>query len=183
MSTDEYEQKLREARRDKLVSLQTQKLQREQESYNAEELRALIAGCFAITVALLKFVFTHPKTVLLVLLFGYGIFQFGAPARGAEFNRWIIVLFTDPKLAGNELLTTLNLSNLDDPTFGSPPANESSTDTIGDGDLKTRPANLPPEVKPKLAVANPTCKKFNWSSPDDIPYLHYYKCPNPSVGN
>lgn len=175
-------EEMRQQQRDELVRLQTQKLQREQHDQRRQVTKRQIAVFVLIAFVLLKFVLKHPKTTLVLLILGYGVLQFGAPAQGSEFNRWVVTLFTHPGQAGNEFLTTVNLSNSDNSTVASPISDNSTVSSTG-SDPTTAPLNIPSVVAPAPVAVNPICKQYNWSSPDDLPYLHYYKCPNPNTGD
>ncbi len=181
----------RQQQHDELVRLQTQKLRREQQGYDDAETAKSIKGfavligiLFAIIVSIFVLAIKYPKTFLVLLVLGYGVLQFGAPVQGAEFNRWVVTLFTNPSKAGNELLTTVGDLSSGTSTIASP-GDDNSTVSSTDNGPQIAPVNAPTVAAPTLAAptVNPMCSKFNWSNSDDIPYLQYYKCPNPNTGN
>jgi hypothetical protein len=182
------EDHFRQLDRDRLVKLQTEKLRREEQVYHNRESRRQAAEFIALISALLMFIFKHPKTTFLLLIIGYGAMQFGAPAQGAEFNRWVITLITNPSQAESQFRTTfIPPSNSDNLTVTSPDNAAVSSTSNG---LQTAPVSttsvapqLPAEAAPPPMAVNPMCKQLKWSNPDDLPYLHYYKCPSPTSGD
>jgi hypothetical protein len=177
------EDHFRQLDKDRLVRLQTDKLQREKQAYQNQVSRQQIAALIALISALIWFIFKHPKTTLVLLIVGYGALQFCAPVQGAEFNRWVVTLFTNPSKAENQFRATfISASNSDNSTVISPD-NSAASNTSNDPQIA--PVNTPSvagqspaEVTPSPAAVNPMCKQFKWSNQDDLPYLYYYKCPN-----
>jgi hypothetical protein len=182
----------RQAAQEELVRLQTEKLRRDQfqnqntRSSNGQgdkSLALLIGLIFTVIASLFIFAIKYPKTFIVFLVLGYGTLQFLAPAQGAEFNRWAVTLFSNPGQARSELLTTLG--SLDSGTStGASPVDYNSTVSSAENDPQTAPVNTLPVAAPTPAAptVNPMCSKFSWSNSDDLPYLQYYKCPNPNAG-
>ena len=191
MSHWDPHQSMQQFKQEELMRLQTEKLQREESQYQTaqnakanKELALLIGLLFTIIAAVFIFAIKRPKTFLVFLVVGYGTLQFLAPTQGAEFNRWVVTLFTNPTQARNELLTTLGSSDSGTPTSASP-ADDNSTVSSSDNDPQIAPINTPAVAAPTPAAptVNPMCSKLSWSNSDDLPYLQYYKCPNPNPGN
>ena len=175
---------LRQQQRDELVRLKLQKLHREQQQYYTQKSRREMAELVVILLAMLWFLFKHPKTTIVSLLIGYGALQFFAPVHGTEFNRWVVTLCTNPSKARDQLLTTFGNFKFDSSTTASHTYDNSTVSSHinyhGNAPV-SNPATSAPTPAP--ATVSSMCNHFSWSKPDDIPYLQYYKCQHPATGN
>jgi hypothetical protein len=213
MYSDDASEHFRQIKQDELIRLQTDqarlqtdKLRSENGARSAAANAAIAALLFAAILAFFVFAFRRPKTAIVLLALGYGMFQFLAPVQGSEFNHWVVTLVTNPAEARTELFATLNefRSNQSSDASSDPSLNQSSGDgspaafnanagvpqpTVAGAEASapiqlTPPAQLQtPAVAPAAAPVNAMCGQLKWSNPDDLPYLDYYKCPNPGAGD
>ena len=111
---------MRQQERDKLVRLQTQKLEREQQNQYAQSSRRELAGIVAVALALLRFVFKHP--IISAIIAGcayYALSQVSITQTGNNLTRqsspfiksWCNKSPADKECGGAEIARSYNVSH------------------------------------------------------------------------